>query len=251
MYRLMIKTCKTTGLKYLCQTSKEDYLDYRGSGKFWKWHITKHNSELETEVLGEYETHDELKKRGREFSEKFNIVESQDWANLRIEEGDGGDTVSNKKWITNGLEEKYVDKVTNIPDGWRCGRSDRCTFKNVVNQRNFCSRVDVKKRGDSIKKAWDEGRFIRDNSRCGVHGDMNSSKRPEVREKISKSHIGKKHTIETKKKMSLSKLGHAGANKGKKLSEEVKNKIREGNLRWRRNQNILHDKTNRNGDKKE
>lgn len=51
-------------------------------------------------------------------------------------------------------------------------------------------------------------------------GDINVSKRPEVREKLKYSFLGKRHTDETKKKIS-EKL------KGVKLKEETKKKISE------------------------
>lgn len=51
-------------------------------------------------------------------------------------------------------------------------------------------------------------------------GEMNVSKRPEVREKLKYNFLGKKHTEETKRKIS-NKL------KGTKLSDETKRKISE------------------------
>jgi hypothetical protein len=51
------------------------------------------------------------------------------------------------------------------------------------------SRVDVFKRGKNIKAAWDEGRVKRDHRKCGVKGDSNPAKRPEVRKKISESQL--------------------------------------------------------------
>ena len=35
MYRLLLKTHNQTGLKYLCKTENEDYINYPGSGKYW------------------------------------------------------------------------------------------------------------------------------------------------------------------------------------------------------------------------
>ena len=91
---LMLKTHNKTGLKYLCYTTKEDPFKYPGSGKRWKNHLQKHGGDIHTEILGDYETKDELIRMGRVYSEEWNVVEDDGFANLRIEEGDGGDTSS-------------------------------------------------------------------------------------------------------------------------------------------------------------
>lgn len=92
-YYLYIKT-SPLGLKYLGKTIKNPYI-YMGSGKIWKRHLKKHNLsyiDIKTEIV--FETDDELEliRVGNELSIKYNIVESIEWANLRIENGDGGDT---------------------------------------------------------------------------------------------------------------------------------------------------------------
>lgn len=52
-------------------------------------------------------------------------------------------------------------------------------------------------------------------------------KSPEHVAKVSKALIGKKHTPETKLKMSLAKIGVSPPNKGKKWSQETRDKISE------------------------
>lgn len=93
LYRLYIKT-SPFGLKYLGKTTKDPF-KYIGSGKIWLRHIKKHNlthKDIQTEIIFETTQVNELIKKGREISNEFNIVESPEWANLRPEEGDGGDT---------------------------------------------------------------------------------------------------------------------------------------------------------------
>jgi hypothetical protein len=66
-----------------------------GSGKIWKRHLKKHNltqDDIKTEVVLETKDLTELITKGIELSRLYNIVESKDWANLREESGDGGDT---------------------------------------------------------------------------------------------------------------------------------------------------------------
>jgi len=61
----------------------------------------------------------------------------------------------------------------------------------------------------------------------GVKGDKNPAKRPEVRAKLSKAATGRKHSEETKQKMSeRMKKNPINYWQGKKRSEETKQKIR-------------------------
>lgn len=92
-YYLYIKI-SPFGLKYLGKTIKNPYI-YNGSGKIWKRHLKKHNLshlDIKTEIVFETEDVMELIKIGNELSIKYDVVNSKEWANLRIENGDGGDT---------------------------------------------------------------------------------------------------------------------------------------------------------------
>lgn len=187
----MIKTHNITGMKYLCYTQKEDHNTYKGSGKFWKRHLKKHGDNFTTELIFECEDLNTLKEYARNKSIEYNIVESEKWANLRIEDGDGGNTVSNKRWITNGIIDVYVDKNSHLEEGWKYGRSN-CIFNNVEKQKEFSARSDRKKAGESTHKSWKDGKVIRDHSKCGSKGDKNPTKRPEVKEKIRQYQLNKK-----------------------------------------------------------
>jgi hypothetical protein len=85
------KTHRITGLMYLGKTTSTDPHLYSGSGKYWKAHLNKHGYEYDTEILKECSTNEEVKHWGEYYSTLWDIVESSDWANLKIESGDGGD----------------------------------------------------------------------------------------------------------------------------------------------------------------
>lgn len=89
VYYLYVKTHNKTGLKYLGQTSSDPY-KYKGSGKRWLNHLKKHGNDISTEILLETTDKSLIKEKGIEYSNLNNIVESREWANLKIEEGDGG-----------------------------------------------------------------------------------------------------------------------------------------------------------------
>lgn len=102
IYYLYVKTHNITGLKYLGKTKNDPY-KYKGSGKYWGHHIKLHGYNVTTEILRECQSNKEVKEWGIYYSSLWNIVESNDWANLKLEEGDGGDnshTDNFKNWIT-------------------------------------------------------------------------------------------------------------------------------------------------------
>ena len=84
------KTHKITGLMYLGKTISSDPYSYTGSGIYWTNHLKKHGYEIETEILKECNTEEELIKWGQYYSKLWNVVESKEWANLIEEAGPGG-----------------------------------------------------------------------------------------------------------------------------------------------------------------
>lgn len=87
---LYVKTHLVTGLKYLGQTQNPDPHSYPGSGMYWKLHLKKHGSLYNTEILKECQDKDELRLWGLYYSNQWNVVESDEWANLTEEKGAGG-----------------------------------------------------------------------------------------------------------------------------------------------------------------
>lgn len=92
MYYLYLKTHNITGLKYLGITTKNPVI-YKGSGKYWLLHLNKHGNDVSTEILGQYDTKEELKEAGLYYSKLWNIVESDSFANLAPEKGGGGEGI--------------------------------------------------------------------------------------------------------------------------------------------------------------
>ena len=102
MIYLYKKTHNKTGLKYLGKTTRDPHI-YSGSGLYWKRHIKEHGNDVSTEILFQTEDKEEFKKIALEYSLKFNIVESKEWANIREENGHGGfSKEAQKKGFING-----------------------------------------------------------------------------------------------------------------------------------------------------
>jgi hypothetical protein len=108
----MIKRHNKTGLKYLCQTRRKNPYLYLGSGKHWRSHLDHHGCDISTEIIGTYETMEELKNAGVYYSNLYEVVKSEKWANLKPEEGDGGDTS-----LTAGYIEGMKKRRSYIGDG--------------------------------------------------------------------------------------------------------------------------------------
>jgi len=83
---LYLKTHNKTGLKYLGKTIQDPYV-YKGSGDHWTGHIQKHGNDVTTEILFVTTDLEEFKIKGLEYSTKWNIVESDRFANLIPEDG--------------------------------------------------------------------------------------------------------------------------------------------------------------------
>jgi hypothetical protein len=90
IYTLYVKTHNSTGLKYLGFTTSTDPHTYKGSGVYWKLHLEKHGYDCTTEIIRECQSKEELKEWGLYYTNLWNIVESNKWANLKEEIGDGG-----------------------------------------------------------------------------------------------------------------------------------------------------------------
>jgi hypothetical protein len=95
MIYLYVKTHNVTGLKYLGKTTKDPY-SYKGSGKYWVRHIKKYGYDVTTDVV--FQTDDPLvfKTFSVQYSVEHDIVNSNEWANLMLETGSGGDNPSSR-----------------------------------------------------------------------------------------------------------------------------------------------------------
>ena len=110
-----IKRHSITGLKYFGKTTNLTATNgrYRGGGKYWKEHINKHGVRF-VETIWKSEIFTDKEKCiefGLSFSELFDIVESNNWANLEPENGISGfvpgtPSVLKGRKLTEGHKEK-------------------------------------------------------------------------------------------------------------------------------------------------
>jgi hypothetical protein len=85
---LYVKTHNKTGLKYFGKTTRLMRVhSYKGSGLHWTRHLKTHGSDYTTELLGIWHDENRLKNFASKFSFDNNIVQSDQWANMVLEEG--------------------------------------------------------------------------------------------------------------------------------------------------------------------
>jgi hypothetical protein len=178
IYILYVKTHNKTGLKYLGQTTSKDPHKYSGSGVYWKLHLNKHGYDYTTEILHRCQSKEELKQHGLYYSNLWNIVESNNWANLKEENGNGGRQSEEVR--------KRIGEAGKGRTPWNKG-----------------------------KQVWSEEERIK-------IGERNRARGPQSAETIAKrveKTTGKKRTDEQKQRSS-------DAQKGRKLTEEHKDKLK-------------------------
>lgn len=86
MFYLYLKTHNQTGLKYLGYT-KNDPAKYQGSGLYWSRHLKLYGNDVTTEILFQSESIDDISREGKFYSDKWNVVNSEEFANLCEEDG--------------------------------------------------------------------------------------------------------------------------------------------------------------------
>ena len=155
MFRLMIKIHRTTGYKYLCVTTKEDYEGYCGSGVRWRKHLRAHGFDVSTEVLFEHHSRDDIfKSVCLYYSGVYDVVNSAEWANLIPEDGNTGNAF--QKWDNKDkfnrstkYKEMFADPI--IGKSWRSkiGLASAATWSKH-------STSDRTNRIENIKNAYTE-----------------------------------------------------------------------------------------------
>jgi hypothetical protein len=108
---LYIKQHSITKLLYFGRTTRKNPYLYKGSGTYWKRHIKLHGRQyIKTISVQEFEEQDEATAFALHFSDYWDIVKSDNWANLVIENGTGGSRYKHckdKYWINSNLRSHH------------------------------------------------------------------------------------------------------------------------------------------------
>jgi len=151
---LYIKTHRKTGLKYLGKTERDPY-KYRGSGKYWRLHIRKHGADIDTQILRECKTVDEVKEWGIYYSKLWNVVECNEWANLKEEYGDGNSSDTAKELWENPLyREKQTAAHVKL---WN--NEDYRTQQNESRKKSWQNTERLEKKKNQFLEMWADQEF--------------------------------------------------------------------------------------------
>jgi hypothetical protein len=135
-----------TGLRYFGKSIREDIHIYTGSGKYWSNHFKKHGKTyIVTEWVSEwFETLEEIKEFALAFSEIFDIVNSDEWANLQEENGLDGNSGSK---ITAKKASDSMKITFNDPE-WKAstGIIKSNKLKTTINSQKWIEEVGNDKR---------------------------------------------------------------------------------------------------------
>ena len=106
---LYVKQHIVTGLLYFGVTRQKNPLKYKGSGVYWKKHLSKYGNNVKTLEVWGFDDINICSDFAWKFSKDNDIVESEAWANLIPENGTDGTT-----GIDNTRNIDYVKTHANI-----------------------------------------------------------------------------------------------------------------------------------------
>lgn len=197
---LYVKTHKITGLKYFGKTVSDNYYEYKGSGMLWMKHLEKHGFEIDTEIVGYFTDKDECEKFAIKFSRDNDIVKSQEWANLMIENGlCGGDIMSGKS----DLEKSVIIEKRKITHSKKSKEElEESRLKNSNSIKKF-----IKENPEVRKQNCEKIVSARKTNGLPWHSEVtkikigknSKSNTPEVKAKIAKALLGKKNPEHSKR----------------------------------------------------
>ena len=196
---LLVMSHNVTGLKYFCKTADlRNVYNYKGSGLYWKKHINKHGKDVTVGVMGFYTDYQRCRDAALKFSQENDIVNSDAWANLVLENGTDG--------ALNGSDNPFY------------GKSHTPEMTEHLRQQKI---------GKSVNK----GAYRSPENRAKISASLKGRKNPvvskaltgrklseETRKKISEAGKGKKFTMEAKEKIRQAAIAqwaryHANGNK--------------------------------------
>lgn len=164
---LYIKKCGHCDLKYFGMTTKDNPIKYKGSGTIWRAHLKKHKCRNQVITLFSKLFIDRNKcvRFSTLFSGIANIVKSNDWANLIIEDGINNgisspnitDEIKKKMSVSHTGTKHSYERCNNISNALKGkSKSEEHCRKNSEAQKN---RKDSPDRGRKISEA-NKGRLV-------------------------------------------------------------------------------------------
>ena len=147
MHTLYLKKHDTTGKLYLGWTTR-DVETYSGSGVYWLKHLKKHGNFVSTVVLEETADLNRLRSQGKYYSELWDVADNPQFANLKEEDGVGGNYGAQTR---QRMSQSAKERVARM--GPPTGGSPQARAEHSARTKTFWADPEnKKKRREAIKR---------------------------------------------------------------------------------------------------
>jgi hypothetical protein len=125
---------------YFGKTIKKDVLNYKGSGIYWKQHLKEHGNNVDTIWISKpFLNKNDLEEFATFFSEEFDIVNSEKWANLVPENGIMGGNIRTGAI----LSEDSKNKIRNSRIGKKASDATRKKMSDSRKGKNYNTKENI------------------------------------------------------------------------------------------------------------
>jgi hypothetical protein len=158
MFYLYLKKHNETGLKYLGYT-KNNPIKYKGSGIYWKRHISQYGYNVITEILFQSNSIDEISKMGKYYSNLWDIVNNKEFANLCEEDGNKVYGNANPNFIGHSQSAETKKKISENNGRGNAGKFGKKhpAYGHKLNENHY---KNLEKARNSLKDqdVWNKGK---------------------------------------------------------------------------------------------
>lgn len=159
---LYIKRHAKTGLLYLgkMKQGRRNVHHYLGSGKRWTAHLQKHGKTVQTIWHQLYTDKDALVRMATHLSRSLDIVASDEWANIKEENGlDGGVDPVAQSALMKGVPktEEHRAKISAAKKGRKRTAAERRVISEACKGRKLSEETKEKLRVAGLKR-WERQR---------------------------------------------------------------------------------------------
>lgn len=191
---LYIKIHNNTGLMYFGRTVNPNPEKYSGSGVYWRNHLKKYGKNISTILFEKFDSLEDAKEFAIFFSEEYDIVNSNKWANMIVETAE---QKSNMTGYTHTKESLLKMSMANLGENhWNYGKTRPDEVKEKIKKSN----IGVKRSDSTKQKVSESMKEQYKNGKVSPLKDLN-------KQGENNPFYGKHHSEETKLKISLAKLG--------------------------------------------
>jgi hypothetical protein len=193
---LYVKQHNVTGLKYFGKTSNNPH-KYKGSGLHWARHLALHGNDVTTTWCELFTDKESLVEFALFFSEEFDIVQSNKWANLKAENGlDGNAKGTNNRKTT----DKGIKRTASTRAKLSTARKGKSAWnKGILHTPDTKNKISTSRKLKSADPTWNirppcskekaEKIRLANTGKKWIHNPVNPSDRKQLNLEDCKSYI--------------------------------------------------------------